>query len=164
VVANQLKKVSLAGGAPIVIADTVNRASWGDDGDIVLERGFTSRAAGLWRVSAAGGPLVNITTLDTTRRESAHTWPSVLPGSGAAVSANGTLVFVEGDNRRQMVLVDRAGTARPLLPALDRYDFPRFSPSGDRVALAIAEQGGTRKDIWVFSLSQRTMTRLTRDG
>ena len=255
IVGNTLKKISLAGGAPILIADTADRASWGDNGEIVMERGFTRCDVGLWRVSAGGGAPVNFTDLTPARHETAHTWPFVLPGSEAAlltverggpggselavvrfsdgkvipltlngadssgresaiplqrppavrhdsrarswpqpfdlkrlrvmgdavtvldslvvkgggateaaVSSNGTLVFVDGDNRRQMVLVDHAGAVRPLLPSLQRYDFPRFSPTGDRLAVEITEPGSARKDIWVYSLPLHTMTRLTHDG
>src|ERR1043166_6728224 len=73
VVDNKLKKVSLAGGPPITIADSVSRASWGDNDDIIFERGGAARTAGLWRVSSSGGPPVQITTLDKAHRESLHT-------------------------------------------------------------------------------------------
>ena len=249
VVDKKLKKVSMAGGPAISIADTVNRASWGDNDEIVFERGGSSRSTGLWRVSAGGGQPVQVTTIDRTRRESSHTWPVVLPGGTAAVftiergaiqsselaavrlsdgkvirlglrgvnpryvstgyllyghfdgtllaapfdarnlrvlgpsvtvledlvvkgggameaavSRNGTLVYSEGNTLRRAVLVDRAGNVRALPPAPAHYDNPQFSPTGDRIAFQISEPAGSKTDIWVYSLTLGTMTRLTRDG
>ena len=59
VVGNTLKKIPLAGGVPILIADTASRASWGDNGEILIERSFTENISGLWRVSAGGGAPVS---------------------------------------------------------------------------------------------------------
>jgi Tol biopolymer transport system component/predicted Ser/Thr protein kinase len=74
---NKMKKISVQGGAPVVLGDSSNArgASWGDDGTIVAELVNT---AGLVRVSAAGGAARPLTTLRTG--EATHRWPQVLPG------------------------------------------------------------------------------------
>ncbi len=91
VVDGQLKKISLAGGQAVKIADGLGpdataRYSWGDQ-DIIVFRQIPGR--GLYRVRAAGGPPTQLTMPDTTRRENenGHTWPEVLPGGRAAVFA-----------------------------------------------------------------------------
>ncbi len=52
----KLKKVSLAGGSPVTLADAPNPAggSWGEDGTIV----FAPDVRGLMKTSAAGAPLL----------------------------------------------------------------------------------------------------------
>ena len=80
-VGRQLKKVPVSGGAPVTIADSVARYSWGDGNVVVFARG----SGGLHRVSAGGGPVQRVTTLDTARKEATHSWPEVLPSGRAAV-------------------------------------------------------------------------------
>jgi Tol biopolymer transport system component len=73
----RLKKIDLAGGAPVTLCDMPgnNRAgTWNRDGVIV----FAANAV-LNRVSAAGGPSVPISTLDESRFEDHHTSPWFLP-------------------------------------------------------------------------------------
>jgi DNA-binding winged helix-turn-helix (wHTH) protein/Tol biopolymer transport system component len=80
-----LKKVSLAGGQPVVIggqADDAQGASWGEDGTIIYTRRFFE---GLWRISAAGGQAEVLTQLDRTRGERSHLWPEILPGGEAVL-------------------------------------------------------------------------------
>ncbi len=78
----ELKKVPITGGTPIALCK-VNRsrgASWGPDNTIV----FTpNRSSGLFKVSAAGGEPVPLTTLDADSDEAAHFWPQVVPGGKA---------------------------------------------------------------------------------
>lgn len=86
VVDGQLKKIPLAGGQAVKIADGLGpdataRYSWGDH-DVVVFRQVPGR--GLYRASAGGGPPTQLTKPDTTRHESGHTWPEVLPGGRAA--------------------------------------------------------------------------------
>lgn len=78
-----LKKVSVNGGAPIILAEASNPrgASWGEDGTIVAALINTS---GLFRVSADGGsPPQPLTKLNPG--ESTHRWPQVLPGGQIAL-------------------------------------------------------------------------------
>jgi serine/threonine protein kinase/Tol biopolymer transport system component len=80
----KLKKVPVAGGAAVTLADARDDrgGSWWDDGTIV----FTPDARpgfGLWHVSATGGPAKPLTTLDGD--EVTHRWPQVLPAARGVV-------------------------------------------------------------------------------
>jgi Tol biopolymer transport system component len=90
------------------------------------------------------------------------------PTTGAAHvtwTDGGTFAYVPGDalgGMRQVVWADVKGTRQtvPLAPAL--YNDIRLSPSGDRVAMAQGTSGAA--DIWVYSFSRATYTRLTFTG
>ncbi|MFQ5809285.1 MAG: protein kinase, partial [Armatimonadota bacterium] len=71
-----LKRVALAGGPPLTIANapTMRGASWGTDDYIVFA---PSIATGLMRVAAAGGPVDTLTRPDQGRGETSHRWPRV---------------------------------------------------------------------------------------
>jgi TolB protein len=93
----------------------------------------------------------------------------VVKGGGAtelAVTPSGTMAYVEGIVRQQLVLVDRAGLAQALLPVVKRLANPRLSPSGDRAAITIAEDGNatTATDIWIVNVASHQLARLTNDG
>ena len=82
-----------------------------------------------------------------------------------AYSNSGTLVYLPGTvslpaSGRTLVWVDRAGKEEPLEAPPNAYAFPKISPDGTRVALAI-NTGGL--DIWIWDLVRNTMTRLTFD-
>jgi eukaryotic-like serine/threonine-protein kinase len=80
----KLKKISVRGGAPVVLADSTGArgADWGPDGSIIFPTQFTSA---LYRVSAEGGAAVLVTHLDATRAETTHRWPQFLPGQKAVL-------------------------------------------------------------------------------
>ncbi|MEE9236055.1 MAG: protein kinase, partial [Candidatus Acidoferrales bacterium] len=73
---NKLKKVSVAGGAPLTLCDTQqNRGgTWGPDDTIVFAPDITT---GLSRVPASGGTPEPIT--ERQQGERSHRWPSFLP-------------------------------------------------------------------------------------
>lgn len=74
----KLKKIALEGGPPQNICTTTPGlgATWSPSGDIVFNP--TNRAP-LMRVAAAGGTPQQLTTLDASRHENSHRWPSFLP-------------------------------------------------------------------------------------
>jgi hypothetical protein len=74
----RLQRVGVAGGAPLTICDvaTGRGGVWGSDDRIV----FGTIAAGLFRVAASGGMPVPVTIPDTSRGETSHRWPELLPG------------------------------------------------------------------------------------
>ena len=84
-IGNVLKLVSLTGGPPITVTDSLfpyTGASWGP-GDAIYARA-RSVPLSLMRVAArAEGLPTRFTTLDTAEGEIQHSWPSVLPnGTG----------------------------------------------------------------------------------
>jgi Tol biopolymer transport system component len=83
--AGELKKVSLAGGNPLTLAQNINGARWAfavwsDDGTII----FSATAGGLQRVSADGGAVSDLTTPDAGGNEF-HTAPTLVPGRRAVL-------------------------------------------------------------------------------
>jgi Tol biopolymer transport system component len=75
----KLKKVDLVSGSPVTICTASNErgGTWNEEGTIVYTPDFQT---GLFRVSAEGGSTpVQFTTLDSTRHEGSHRWPSFLP-------------------------------------------------------------------------------------
>jgi len=90
---------------------------------------------------------------------------AIADGDGYAsydVAPNGTLAYLPASTYRpdlDIVLVDRRGFGRPALPEPARYDNPRLSPDGTRIAVDIAPKGGA-PDVWVFPIGGRG-TRIT---
>jgi eukaryotic-like serine/threonine-protein kinase len=80
----KLKKVSVRGGLPQKIFDTVDfrGAAWGPDGTIAAA---TDQRGPLITVPAAGGPAKPLTTLDTAKGEWGHRFPRFLPGGRTVI-------------------------------------------------------------------------------
>jgi eukaryotic-like serine/threonine-protein kinase len=76
VAANKLKCVDVVGGTPQVLCDAPNYqgGTWGSDGTILFSANNV-----IQRVSAFGGAPTPVTVLDTSRQETAHRFPSILP-------------------------------------------------------------------------------------
>jgi eukaryotic-like serine/threonine-protein kinase len=73
----KLKKVEVSGGAVQTICDVAGPrgGTWNRDGVIV----FGTGVSGLLRVSAVGGDVTAVTTLESTRQEVSHYFPFFLP-------------------------------------------------------------------------------------
>jgi len=122
---SKLRKVSLAGAPPLVLADasTPRGGTWSEDGMIY----FTpSTAGGLMRVSESGGPVEKATDLDSTKIWVSHRWPAALPGG------RGILITTYSGNLGDaaVAVADGEGNLRHLL---DRAVMPRYTPTGDLV-------------------------------
>jgi Tol biopolymer transport system component/tRNA A-37 threonylcarbamoyl transferase component Bud32 len=92
-----------------------------------------------------------------------HVAMKVLGSAELALAPNGALAYLPGPIEREVVLMDRGGNARTLLPSPQFYSQPRASPDGRRVAVAVGPAPyGT--DIWIYDISSRTFTRLTTTG
>jgi serine/threonine-protein kinase len=80
----------------------------------------------------------------------------------AAFAANGTMVYVPGSGgpgaARSLVWVDRMGREEPVTMPLRAYSFPRISPDGTRVALAVLDQ---ERDIWIWDFAREELSRFT---
>ncbi len=77
----------------------------------------------------------------------------------AAVSPMGTLLYQGGSTLSRVVIAGPDGTTRLGLEDSRDYTFPRLSPDGRRLAIGIGAAGS--RDVWVYSLGARTLTRLT---
>jgi hypothetical protein len=118
----KLKKISVEGGAAVVLCDATNPVggSWGEDGSIIAALDL---ATGLARIPAAGGapkPFTELAQGEVTQR-----WPQILPGGKAVLftsststtafdGANIEVVSLE-DHRRKTL--ERGGTFVRYLPA-----------------------------------------------
>jgi serine/threonine-protein kinase len=83
-----------------------------------------------------------------------------------AVSDSGTLIYMprsKGVAATQCTLiwVDRQGREERLAAAPNGYRNPNISPDGTKVALTVST--GTNKDIWIWDLVRKTISRLTFD-
>ena len=124
----KLMKVSVGGGAPVVISEQadVRGASWSLDGRVV----FTIDAqSGLSRVSANGGSPEALTSPDGVREDS-HRFPEVLPGGKAILFSIGTPDLDSWDDGPIAVLSLETREYRVLLEGGSN---PRYSSSGHLV-------------------------------
>ena len=92
---------------------------------------------------------------------------NMLAGPSGAVdfdfSRTGTLIYAPGSaSQSALVMVDRHGAARPLVAERRAFRDPRFSPSGDRVAVATAPPSGY--DVWTADTEGGGLVRLTLAG
>jgi serine/threonine protein kinase/Tol biopolymer transport system component len=87
----QIRKVSLAGGTPIVLVERLNNPggdwgpagmSWGKNGNIAFSHGL---GTGLSMVRDAGGEPEEFTTLDAAAHETSHRLPHFLPDASAVL-------------------------------------------------------------------------------
>ncbi len=89
----------------------------------------------------------------------------VLPTETAEfdVATDGTLVFVASDawtTKRTLVWVDRRGQEEAIPIDARPYAAARLSPDGTQVAVEREDQD---RDIWVWHLARKTLTRVTTD-
>jgi serine/threonine-protein kinase len=83
----KLKKVSVKGGEPMILCECLEfrGGSWGTDDTII----FTPASlGGLWRISASGEGLEELTVPDANQGELGHIWPQILPGGKAVLFTN----------------------------------------------------------------------------
>ncbi|HEY8311490.1 MAG TPA: hypothetical protein VIG47_13080, partial [Gemmatimonadaceae bacterium] len=66
---------------PVPLADVPDNGGvdWSLRGGIVIGAGTTEGLQGLFRVSPAGGPVIPLTHVNSTRKELSHEWPRFLP-------------------------------------------------------------------------------------
>ncbi len=90
----------------------------------------------------------------------ASTLMAGVAATGYAVSSSGTLAF-EADtaiSRMTFVWVDRQNHVETTGIPPQTYTYPRISPDGLRIAIASRSDD---RDIWIWDLKQRALTRLT---
>ncbi len=74
----KLKRIDSQGGPPAIISDAPDGrgGTWNQQGDIVFAPTVTSP---IYRVSASGGPVTQLTTQNLSDNETTHRWPWFLP-------------------------------------------------------------------------------------
>jgi serine/threonine-protein kinase len=106
-----LKKVSIHGGPPVVLSESIGGiagASWGADDSIIFG---TVAPNGLFRVSAAGGEEREMLT-NLEEGESSHRWPEILPGGRTVLF---TIEKGQGDANREIAALNLETGERKLL-------------------------------------------------
>ncbi|MEA3247290.1 MAG: protein kinase, partial [Gemmatimonadota bacterium] len=80
-----------------------------------------------------------------------------------SVSASGSVVYVAGAAiaGSALMLAGPRESGRLVFPDTRPYAFPRYSPDGRHVAMAI---GGDRTDVWILDLPSGPLRRLTTEG
>jgi serine/threonine-protein kinase len=106
----------------------------------------------LRRGRATGSPVTLGPTVATT----------IAGASQAALSPSGTLIYQAPNVEAMLGWVDARGRFQALLPDVQAYAYPRLSPDGRRIAMAVGSGG--RSDVWLYDLSSATPTRLTSAG
>jgi Tol biopolymer transport system component len=100
----KLKKVPVAGGTPIVLADSAGWLSWGAEGTILF-----SSVSGVFTVSPDGGAPTRVLSFDSTRSEGRFVQPSLLPDGKHALGS------LRGSATSEMVVLSLAdGTIKGL--------------------------------------------------
>ena len=149
---DKLKKISVAGGEPEVLADirTPRGGSWSKSGIIL----FAPTSNGpLFSIPSSGGEAKAVTQLDSTRHETAHRAPKFLPDGrhylfsvlGVVPGRYSIQLGTIGESRRMQVLTAESGVAyatqgyllftRKGVLSAQRFDAGAFKLSGDPVSL-----------------------------
>jgi len=140
---NQLRKVALAGGPSVVIADSAEKFTWGD-GDVVV---FIWRGA-LWRTTATGGAPQLLATPDSTAAGPVFNWPFLLPGGEAIVFD----IVTAGDQADGQLAAMRLSDGK-VVPLGITGRNPRYLASGH---LVFAQLNGTLSAVAFDPTSLRT--------
>jgi Tol biopolymer transport system component len=114
------------------------------------------------RLQVSGGPVSLVRGLTRVANQAGPT-----ATANYAVSADGTLVYLEGRNLgtqgaglSTLVWVTREGREEAVAAPPRAYFYARISPDGTRVALDVRDQ---QLDLWVWDLTRAMLTRLTFD-
>ena len=84
----------------------------------------------------------------------------------AVAPLNGTAVFLTGTGarERELVLIDRSGRPRLVVPESRPFRYPRFSPDGQRIAVGVSGSSGAFSgDVWIATLATGGLLRVTTD-
>jgi Tol biopolymer transport system component len=127
----KLKKISVVGGLPVILADapTPRGGAWGPDNSIIYA---PTPASVLLRVSASGdGAPSPFTTLDRTMNEASHRWPNIVPDGSVVLFGAGPTVSVAGWVEAHVVAQSlKTGVRRLVAP---HGTYPHYSELGRRL-------------------------------
>ena len=99
----KLKKIDTQGGPPAVICDAPDGrgGTWNQQGDIVFTPTVNSP---IYRVSASGSPISQLTTQDPSKNETTHRWPSFLPDGRHFIFLAGS-TFTPSDSATNSIMM-----------------------------------------------------------
>jgi Tol biopolymer transport system component len=156
-VESEIRLATLDGGETTVVMRNLTMGYYASGHLLYVSHGdLVARPmdAGTGELTGAPGPLVR----------AVMTVPGAAKGA-FSVSAEGTLVYLEGETTQESSLTwrDRRGTELEQVGDLAAYDSVALAPDGRRAAVAIiTEQAGTW-DIWIVDLERNFRTRFTAD-
>ena len=180
--AGKPQKIAISGGTPVPLAEiqttsllqTIPGGTWNRDGVIL----FGSPNKGIQRVSANGGPVSSVTTIDSSRGEVGHGYPFFLPNGRQFLfhiqhndpNKQGIyLTSLEGGEAKQLITTEVRSVwagENPATPGAgylvfiqqgalmaQSFDFGRNQLSGELVRLVEQVQTGRRGFNGQFSLA-----------
>jgi Tol biopolymer transport system component len=131
-----LKKVAIAGGAAVTIAEvgggTSDGATWGANDTIIFQN---TLMGSLLSVPAAGGVPQRLSTVNAKKGEITSRWPEFLPSAKAVLFAGTESSSNFGNSKVAVYSLDTGG----LQPLTANGTRPRYAPTGH----LIFGQGGT---------------------
>jgi len=162
------RAVLFTGGTPANPRISVYSIATGERRDLIDMGTFPRYAASGHLLYAQNGALFAV-PFDSARLEVTGSAVPVIESvvqsqSGAAqygISTTGSLIYLSdvGTTAQQrLVWVARNGTEQPLPAPTRRYDWPRLSPDGRRVAVEVGAQ------TWIYDIERDTLTRFTFEG
>ena len=158
---NKLKKVDVTtGGAPQVLAMAPNGrgGTWNRDGVIV----FAPSAEGpLYRISAAGGELTPVTTLDESRQDVSHRYPWFLPDGrhflylARGAAADATAIYIgslDSKETKRLIAAESGGIYSPPGYLLYVRDGTLVAHNFDAASLELKGEGVPITDVPLVGL------------
>jgi serine/threonine-protein kinase len=160
-------------GKPYSEAQIVISAIDGSDSRVLITAGSDARYIPTghilyWREGSLWG-----VPFDLSTRQLNGTAVVILPdvmaseANGQAhysISANGTLVYVPGrdtQQERSLMLVDRAGTAKPLTTERRAFETVAVAPDGRRLVVTLT---AANDSLWTMELDRPSLTRITYEA
>jgi len=125
VVNGEIKKIPTAGGAVVSLCDIRygTGASWGPDNTVVFAPSYNS---GLLQISADGGELQEVTQLDSSKKESSHSWPQFLPSGKAIIFT----IEKNGENFDKATIVAQVLETGQRKVLIEGGTFAQYVPTG----------------------------------
>ena len=166
----QLRKVALAGGMPMALAEASQSfgAVWTPEGTIVFA---ASERGGLLRVSDRGGEVEQLTIPSADAGEVRHAWPSLAPGGDALLFSIATSPIAGAAGRIALMRVESRGAWQTIVDDADvaraaAEDYIAFSRGSEIHAVAFdrARQAIAGADGLVVSGIGRAEFAVSRSG
>ena len=81
-------------------------------------------------------------------------------GLSAAISTDGTIIYVRGFAPAHLALLDRTGKSLAELPEQQTFAAPTWSPDGKRIAVSLG-RAYESASLWVYDLASKVLSRVT---